>query len=111
MELKKKKRVIWSSDRREKSSSACARISTFEMVKYIVRPNLSSLLFLRIIRKKKRSNYGIAAVARGMFYGLSVVAARSLVGQARGISRSLKKAEEEGTLIFCPQKKRQTNTH
>ena len=54
MELKKKKRVIWSSDRREKSSSACARISTFEMVKYIVRPNLSSLLFLRIIRKKKK---------------------------------------------------------
>ena len=53
MELKKKKRVIWSSDRREKSSSACARISTFEMVKYIVRPNLSSLLFLRIIRKKE----------------------------------------------------------
>jgi hypothetical protein len=78
------------------------------MVKYIVRPNLSSLLFLRIIRKK-RSNYGIAAVARGMFYGLSVVAARSLVGQARGISRSLKKAEEEGTLFS--QKKRQTNTH
>lgn len=43
-----------------------------------------------------------------MFYGLSVVAARSLVEQARGISRSLKKAEEEEGTLFP---KKETNKH
>jgi len=53
------KRVIWSS-KGKKSSSARARISTFEMVKYIVRPNLSLSEREREREKKKEKKEAAA---------------------------------------------------